>query len=115
LTCAICRRQSRAFGWFDRAFPVSDPRRDESRRRFCSLRCVNLFCHRAARSAVVDPTELEQAAMAAALGPLGEYVASIGMDRPLADYSRDEVLTLIEVVVTAFQDHLIQAETEPTG
>ena len=52
--------------------------------------------------------------MAAALGPLGEYVG-IGMDRPLADYSREEVLTLIEVVVTAFQDHLIQAETERPG
>jgi hypothetical protein len=64
---------------------------------------------------VVDPTDLEQAAMAAALGPLGEYVASIGMDRPLADYSRDEVLTLIEVVVTAFQDHLINAEMERPG
>ena len=51
---------------------------------------------------MVDPTELEQAAMAAALGPLGEYVGNIGMDRPLADYSREEVLTLIEVVVTAF-------------
>ena len=37
------------------------------------------------------------------------------MDRPLADYSREEVLTLIEVVVTAFQDHLIQAETERPG
>jgi Family of unknown function (DUF6511) len=91
---------------------VSDPRRDESRRRFCSLRCLDLFCRRAGRSAVVDPTEL---AMAAALAPLGEYVGSIGMDRPLADYSRDEVLTLIEVVVTAFQDHLIQAETERPG
>jgi hypothetical protein len=60
---------------------------------------------------VVDPTELEQAAMAAALVPLGEYVAEIGMQRPLSDYSREEVLTLIEVVVTAFQDHLIEAET----
>ena len=64
---------------------------------------------------MVDPTELEQAAIAAALAPLGEYVGSIGMDRPLADYSRKEVLTLIEVVVTAFQDHLIQAETERPG
>jgi hypothetical protein len=93
---------------------VSDPRRDESRQRFCSFRCLNLFCRRG-RSAVVDPTELEQAAMAAALGPLSEYVASIGMDRPLANYSREEVLTLIEVVITAFQDHLIQAETERAG
>ena len=61
---------------------------------------------------MVDPTELEQAAMAAALGPLGEYVASIGMERSLSDYSREEVLTLIEIVVTAFQDHLIRVETE---
>jgi len=64
---------------------------------------------------MVDPTELEQAAMASALMPLGEYVASIGMDRPLQDYSREEVLTLIEVVVTAFQEHLIQAEAERPG
>jgi hypothetical protein len=115
LTCAICRRQPRGFGWYDPTFPVSDPRRDESRRRFSSLRCLNLFCRRGGRSAVVDPTELEQAAMAAALAPLGEYVGSIGMDRPLAEYSCDEVLTLIEVVVTAFQDHLIKAETEHPG
>jgi hypothetical protein len=115
LTCTICRRQPRGFGWFDPTFRVSDPRRDESRRRFCSLRCLSLFARRAERSAVVDPTELEQSAMAAALAPLGEYVGSIGMDRPLADYSRDEALTLIEVVVTAFQDHLIQAETERAG
>ena len=39
--------------------------------------------------------------MAAALGPLGEYMDEIGWDRPLADYSRDEVLTLIEVAVAA--------------
>jgi hypothetical protein len=115
LICAICRRQPRGFGWFDPTFPVSDPRRDQSWRRFCSLRCLNLFCRRAGRPAVVDPTELEQAAMAAALAPLSEYVGSIGMDRPLQDYSREEVLTLIEVVVTAFQDHLIQAEMERPG
>lgn len=111
MTCAICRRQSRGFGWFDPMFAVADPRRDASRRRFCSLRCLNLFA-RHGRRAVVDPTELEQAAMASALVPLGDYVASLGMNRPLADYSRDEVLTLIEVVVTAFQDHLIRAEAE---
>ncbi len=48
-------------------------------------------------------TDLERAAMAAALRPLGEYVASIGMQRPLADYTREEVLAMIEVVVTAYQ------------
>ena len=57
---------------------------------------------------MVDPTELELAAMRACLGPLGECVAAIGMDRPLADYSRDEVLALIEVVVDAYQAHMLE-------
>jgi hypothetical protein len=46
--------------------------------------------------------------MRACLSPLGEYVGSIGMERPLADYTRDEVLTLIDVVVTAYQDQMIE-------
>ena len=45
--------------------------------------------------------------MRAALAPLGEYVASIGMDRPLADYGKDEVLRLVEVVVDAYQAHML--------
>ena len=55
---------------------------------------------------MTDPTDLEKTAFAAALAPLGEYVGSIGMQRPLADYSREEVLTLVEVAVTAYQDHM---------
>jgi hypothetical protein len=45
---------------------------------------------------MTDPSEMETAAMGACLSPLGEYVGSIGMGRPLADYSRQEVLTLVE-------------------
>jgi len=56
---------------------------------------------------MVDPSEMEIAAMHACLSPLGEYVSSIGMDRPLADYRRDEVLMLIEVVVTAYQARML--------
>jgi hypothetical protein len=51
---------------------------------------------------------MELAAMRACLSPLGEYVGSIGMERPLADYTRDEVLTLIDVVVTTYQDQMIE-------
>ena len=29
------------------------------------------------------------------------------MQRPLADYSKDEVLMLIDVVVTAYQEHML--------
>ena len=57
---------------------------------------------------MVDPTEMQIAAMHAALAPLGDYVAFIGMKRPLADYGKEEVLRLIEVVVDAYQAHMIE-------
>ncbi len=56
---------------------------------------------------MIDPSEMETAAMRSCLSPLGEYVGSIGMERSLADYSREEVLTLIDVVVSAYQDHML--------
>ena len=56
---------------------------------------------------MIDPSDMELAAMASCLVPLGEYVGSIGMQRPLADYSKDEVLMLIDVVVTAYQEHML--------
>ncbi|MEG3639308.1 DUF6511 domain-containing protein [Magnetococcus sp. PR-3] len=62
---------------------------------------------------MVDATELEKAAMTAALQPLGEYVASIGMQRPLAEYSKEEVLALVEVVITAYQDHFANSREIP--
>jgi hypothetical protein len=57
---------------------------------------------------MIDPSDMEIAAMQSCLGPLGEYVGSIGMQRPLADYTRDEVLTLIDVVVTHYQDRMLE-------
>jgi hypothetical protein len=61
---------------------------------------------------MTDATDLEKAAMTAALSPMGEYVGSIGMQRPLADYKKEEVLTLIEVVITAYQNHMANAESD---
>lgn len=55
---------------------------------------------------VIDPTHNEKAAMEAVLPRLGEYVAAIGMDRPLSAYTRDEVLRLVDVVLTAYFDSL---------
>lgn len=60
---------------------------------------------------MIDPTPDEQAAMNSALKPLGEYVTSIGMERPLSSYSKQEVLTMIDVVVTAYLAHF-QNNTE---
>lgn len=55
---------------------------------------------------MIDPSEMETIAMGACLQPLGEFVGAIGMDRPLACYSRIEVLALIDVVVTAYQGQM---------
>ncbi len=58
---------------------------------------------------MIDPSEMEIAAMQSCLAPLGEYVGCIGMQRPIADYSRDEVLALIDVIVSAYQDQMLEA------
>jgi hypothetical protein len=113
VTCAVCSRQARGFGYFNAALHRCDPRRHSDRWVFCSMRCMNAFAKVMARltsvqeDAVIDPSDLELAAMRAALAPLGDYVASIGMDRPLAKYGREEVLRLVEVVVDAYQAHML--------
>ena len=64
---------------------------------------------------MIDATVTERAAMAAALHPLGEFVAEVGLEKPLADYTRDQILTLVEVIVDAYHDHLVEAaEREAT-
>lgn len=55
---------------------------------------------------MIDPSDMEDTAMGACLQPLGEFVGAIGMNRPLASYSRAEVLSLIDVVVTAYQGQM---------
>ncbi len=61
-------------------------------------------------SAVCD--DAGQVAMTATLASLKEYVAAMGMHRSLADYSREEALSLIEVVITAFQYYLIPSNAD---
>ncbi len=114
MKCAICAREARGFGYFNTALRRIDPRRYLDRWVFCSLRCMNAFSKVMERltsieeRAVFDPSDLELAAIRAALAPLGDYVSSIGMERPLADYRREEVLRLVEVVIDAYQAHMLE-------
>ncbi|WP_339751857.1 DUF6511 domain-containing protein [uncultured Marinobacter sp.] len=55
---------------------------------------------------MIDPTHNEKAAMEAVLPLLGEYVASVGMDKRLSAYSREEILQMVDVVLTAYFDNL---------
>jgi hypothetical protein len=100
--CAVCRRETRGFGWFDVQFGVGDPRRDQSRRWFCSLMCQDI-CHR--RRGMIDPTQHERAAMDRAVEMAGEYIESLGRT-DLMTWSPEEFASLVEVIVTAFTDRL---------
>ncbi len=55
---------------------------------------------------MVDPTLAEQAAIRSAMKPVAEIMEEIGWQTRLADLSEQQVLTLIEVTVTGFQDAL---------
>ena len=110
MKCAICYRKAKGYGWSNPRFKLGDPRRYSDQWVFCSRRCQDAFCKLMIKTEarMIDPSDMELVAMRACLSPLGEYVGSVGMERPLADYTRDEVLTLIDVVVTAYQDQMIE-------
>lgn len=110
MKCAICYRKAKGYGWFNPRLKPSDPNRYSNKWVFCSRRCQDAFCLLMTKTEarMIDPSDMELAAMRACLSPLGEYVGSIGMERPLADYTREEVLTLIDVLVTAYQDQMIE-------
>ncbi len=65
----------------------------------------------------MDFTDIEKQCIKRTLKPLGEIVSEIGMDKPLSAYTRDQVLTLIEVVVGNYQTFfaLSQPRHEDTG
>jgi len=108
--CAVCHRKAKGYGWFNPRVPRSDPSRYNDQWVFCSRRCQDAFSKIMTKTEgqMIDPTDMEVEAVKSCLGPLGEYVASIGMQRPLSDYTRSEVLALIDVVVTNYQDRMVQ-------
>lgn len=57
---------------------------------------------------MIDPNEHEEAALCHAGAVGGAYVESMGKT-DLAHWSEQEWATLIEVAITAFQDHLREA------
>jgi hypothetical protein len=107
--CAVCRRRTRGFGWFDARFALVDPRREQTWRWFCSLVCQGI-CHR--RCGMVDPTGHERAAMDHAVDMAGEHIESLGRT-DLMTWSPQEFATLIEVIVTAFTDRLRELGDDP--
>ena len=77
-------------------------------RKLCSMRCMHIT---ARLEGMIDPNKHEVNALASASRMGGEYIDSIAKT-DLASWSDHEWATLIEVVVTAFQDHLREAYSD---
>ena len=110
--CSVCKREAGGFAFIPPPLRASDPRNRKMMKYFCSMRCQGIFSNAYKENNMIDLTKNEKEAIESALKPLGEYVAEIGMDRPLSSYSREEVLCLIEVAVTAYFDFMQGKETE---
>lgn len=107
MSCAICSAPVRGFGWTDPRWGIPFHQQRE-RADFCSARCLDTYTTlmKKLNGPLPRPTDLEHAAMCAALPPLGDAVTKLGVDRPLAMYSREEILDVVAVVVGAYRTHI---------
>lgn len=121
MTCWVCKRHARGFGHTDHRFGVGHPRRYPTAWIFCSRRCQHVFQQlygnllkvRAGQAefeetAMIDATAIERAAMRHCLKPFGEAAGEIGFDKPLGAYSEAEALQVIEAIVTAYTEAMVE-------
>ena len=74
---------------------------------FCSMECQKEWREQSNDGDDMDYfKKKEQVAMEKTIKDLGELVGYIGMDRPISDYSKEEILDLIDRVVRSFQKHM---------
>ena len=116
MRCAICGSKNPrdpSGGWHEAIVrDKADDGKAIAVHRLCSWPCAELYLMRLRRrngGPMIDLPEDETAAFAATLRPLGEFVAAVGAHKPLAEYTREEMLTLIEIAVTACAEHRRQA------
>ena len=116
--CCICQCAPCGLGWtlpparegFGRSQYPSE--RHHSRKHFCSMDCMTIFTEQQHGDFTMDPLKqknqhaLEQHAAHAVLRPLGDYVAIIGSDKALAQYSKAEIHGLIQVVLDSYHTEL---------
>jgi Family of unknown function (DUF6511) len=79
----------------------------------CSMRCSALYqslCHLWSTPMLAPDRmqKIEALAHERCLAPLGDVIANIGMDRPVSDYQRAEVLAVIAAVVSAYQAAVVE-------
>ena len=104
--CVICKREAFGFKYLSPPLRISDSRNYKNIKHFCSKNCQKIFSNFQIKNNMIDLTKMEKEAIESTLKPLGEYVAEVGMDKPLSQYKREEILCLVEVALNAYFDFM---------
>lgn len=111
LTCALCGREAKGFGY------IHELRLGEAPYyRFCSMACCDAGSALARRSAgVIDKTPMEERAVKDARRPLAEVLVELNLMAPFHDRSAIEIDRIIEACVDGFQASMQRqaAERDP--
>lgn len=120
MKCWVCQRQVRGYGHTDNQHGIGDPRRYPIDWVFCSRRCQQAFHAlygnwlRAKKGRVdktevvmIDPSDVELAAMKKCLKAFGEASGEIGFAKPLGEYSEAEALQVIDAIVTCWTEAMV--------
>jgi hypothetical protein len=99
LTCALCSREAKGFGY------IHEMRLGEfPHHRFCSMRCCEAGGAMARRSnGMIDKTQMEERAVKDARRPLAEVLVELNLMAPFHDRSATEIDRIIEACVDGFQ------------
>lgn len=121
MKCWVCKRQARGYGHSDTRHLVGDARRYPIDWVFCSRRCQEAFHTlygnwlrvRDGRPplgevAMIDPSDVELAAMRKCLKAFGAAAESIGFEKPLGAYSEAEALRVIDAIVTCYTEAMVE-------
>lgn len=121
MKCWVCSRQARGFGYVDSQHGVGTPRRYPIDWVFCSPRCQNVFHTmygnwldakddpiKRKEVVMIDPSDIEIAAMKTCLKAFGEAADGIGFTKPLGDYSEGEALRVIDAIVTRYTEAMVE-------
>jgi hypothetical protein len=117
MKCWVCTRQARGYGHTDNRHGIGHPGRYPIDWVFCSMRCQNafhlLYGHwRRVQDGyaniqevnMIDPSDVELAAMRQCLRAFGEAAGEIGFTKALGDYSEAEALQVIDAIVTCWTE-----------
>jgi len=61
---------------------------------------------------MIDPTDFEKDCMEKSLRFFGEYAAELGLHRSFGSLTKEEAITMVEVIVTAYQDEMSKGSEE---